>query len=234
MKIIEPTGIEGAHNNDPEASTRILNMGTYRDLSTVWVTPSKDGKLDMQIMFQSWLPMLTPLNQKVMRLGIANAEVGQAYEAAVEMILRDPIPWKYMLTLEHDNLPPRDGLLKLYEAITTSDYDVVGGLYWLKGEMGAPMIYGNPDIPGDFAPQAPVPNTLQRTNGLGMGFNLFRVDMFRKIPQPWFIAGEGIPHDELASQDLFFFQKAAKYGFKFACATGIKIGHMDFATRKIW
>jgi hypothetical protein len=230
--------IEGRHNEDPYASARILNAGTYKDLSTVWVTPVKDGKLDLQIMFQSWLPMLTPLNQKVMRLGIKNAEVGQAYEAAVEMILRDPIPWKYMLTLEHDNLPPRDGLLNLYKAMTESDYDVIGGLYWLKGEFGAPMIYGNPEVKGDFTPQ-PVaePRGLQRTNGLGMGFNLFKVDMFRKVPQPWFIPPSvvaGIPSDEDASQDLFFYNKAAKHGFKFACDTRIKVGHMNLDTREIW
>src|SRR5271156_6435833 len=125
--VIKRSPIQGEHNADPDSSFRMLNSNTFRDLSTVWVTPSPDGKLDAQVVFQSWLSMLMPLNQKVMRLVVANGEVGKAYEAAVEMILRDPIQWKYMLTLETDNLPPREGLLKLYEAI--EQFDAVGGLY---------------------------------------------------------------------------------------------------------
>jgi hypothetical protein len=225
--------ISGAHNADIEKSTaRIIESNTYKDLSTVWVTPSRDGKLDMQVVFQSWLSMLLPLNQKVMRLGIANGEVGKVYEAAVETILRDPIKWKYMLTLETDNLPPREGLLKLYESI--DKFDAVGGLYWMKGEFGTPMIYGDPSNPSDFTPQTPRKDTLQECNGLGMGFTLFNMEMFRKLPQPWFVANEGIPHDEQATQDLFFFQNARRAGFRVACDTRVKVGHIDFQSRRIW
>lgn len=226
------TSITGLHNNDPKATTRIINSNTYKDLSTVWVSPSRDGKLDAQVVFSSWLSLLKPLNQKVMTLCIANGEVGKAYEAAVDMILRDPIKWKYMLTLETDNLPPREGLLKLYESI--DKFDAVGGLYWMKGEFGEPMIYGNPDQPGDYTPQVPIPDTIQQCNGLPMGFTLFNMDMFRKLPKPWFVTDEGIPHDEQATQDLFFFQNAARAGYKFAVDTRVKVGHIDFSTRKIW
>ena len=37
-----------------------------------------------------------------------------------------------MLTLEDDNLPPPDGLLRLYESIEAGPYDAVGGLYWTR------------------------------------------------------------------------------------------------------
>ena len=223
---------KGQHNEDPNSSFRMINSGSYRDLSTVWVTPAPNGVLDMQVVFQSWLTMRMPLNQKVLRVGIGNGEVGHAYEAAVEMILRDPIKFKYMLTVETDNLPPRDGLIQLYESI--EKYDAVGGLYWMKQAMGTPMIYGDPRTPEDFTPQVPIPDALQQCNGLGMGFTLFNVDMFRKVPQPWFIHSEGIQHDECPTQDLFFFQKAAKYGFKFACDNRVKVGHIDLSTRQIY
>ena len=82
--------IAGKHNfNLANSAARILQSNSYRDLSTVWVTPSPDGKLDAQVVFQSWLALSMPMNQKVMRLVVANGEVGKAYDAAVEMILRD-------------------------------------------------------------------------------------------------------------------------------------------------
>jgi hypothetical protein len=222
----------GRHNfNLQDAAERLIKSNTYRDLSTVWVTPSPKGQLDTQVVFSSWLTLQKPMNQKILPVGITNAEVGQAYEAAVEMILRDSVKWKYMLTLEHDNLPPRDGLLKLYESI--DQFDAVGGLYWMKGENGNAMIYGDPAEPGSFIPQVPQIDTVQPCNGLGTGFVLFNVDMFRKIPQPWFRTS-GASDSGAFTQDLFFFEKAAKYGFKFACDTRVKVGHLDLETRKIW
>lgn len=226
--------IAGKHNTDPTSAARIEKSKTYKDLSTVWVTPSPDGKLDCQVVFQSWLGMAMPMNQKVCRLGIANAEVGEAYEAAVDMILKDEIQWKYLLTVEHDNLPPRDGLLKLYESV--DEYDVIGGLYWMKGDNGTAHIYGEPSDPSDYRPQVPKENAIQPCNALGMGFTLFNVDIFRKLPKPWFKTSGATEaaKDEEFTQDIHFFQKAAAAGFKFAVDTRVKVGHLDLTTRKIW
>lgn len=228
MKIKMPR-LGGKHNEDVKKSAdRVIQSNSYRDLSTVWVTPSPDGRLDAQVVFQSWLSLSMPMNQQVMRLVVANGEVGKAYDAAVDMLLRDSVKWKFLLTVEHDNLPPRDGLLKLYESI--DQYDAIGGLYWMKGEGGTAMIYGDPAAPGTFFPQPPKPDTLQACNGLGMGFTLFNVEMFRKIPKPWFYTDS----DNKVTQDLHFFKKAADAGYKFACDTRVKVGHIDFKTRKIW
>ena len=66
-------------------------------------------------------------------------------------------------------------------------FDAIGGLYWTKGENGQPMIYGNPnEMPKNFRPQVPIVDGLQPCNGLGMGFTLFKLSMFRKIDKPWF------------------------------------------------
>jgi hypothetical protein len=173
------------------------------------------------------MSMFKPMNQKFSQLCIANAEVADAYNAAVELILNDTIQWKYMLTVEVDNLPPRDGLLKLYE--NAIEFDAVGGLYWTKEENSMPMLYGDPggECPNGWQPQPPVKD-IQPCNGLGMGFTLFKTEMFRKMPKPWFVTPpEG-------TQDLYFFEQAKKAGFKFACDTRVKVGHMDFSTRKIY
>jgi hypothetical protein len=166
-------------------------------------------------------------------------EVGDAYNSAIELILNHPelSKWKYVLTLEEDNLPPPDGLLKLYESM--DDFAVVGGLYWTKGEAGQPMIYGAPEGILNFVPQVPVPETVQECNGLGMGFNLWNLDVFRdeKIPRPWFkTLQEWDPNKgaKAYTQDLYFYENARKAGYRVACDTRVKVGHLDVAADVVW
>lgn len=58
---------------------------------------------------------MTPMNQKFIMIMVENMEVGAAYSETIKMILDHPdlSQWKYILTLEHDNAPPPDGLLRL-------------------------------------------------------------------------------------------------------------------------
>jgi hypothetical protein len=185
--------------------------------------------------------LIRPMNQKIVGpIFIRGYEVGQAYNMAVEMILGNPelSTWKYMLTIEEDNLPPPDGLLKLYEHMDI--YDVVGGLYWTKGEGGQPMIYGNPAVkPTNFIPQVPLPDTIQPACGLGMGFNLFKIDIFKdaRLTKPWFkTLQEFSPTSgsRAYTQDLYFYEQAGKLGYTFACDTRVRVGHLDAASDVIW
>lgn len=179
---------EGRHNSSLDIATERLEVSkSYQDLSTVCIVPTR-GLIPAKVV-QNWWGLMTPMNQKFIRVFMIGMEVGAAYTAAVEQILANPVfrTWKYILTLEEDNMPPPDGLLKLYESM--DKYDVVGGLYWTKGEVGQPMIYGDPkSIPLNFIPQKPIPETVQECNGLGMGFNLFKMDIFRdpRVPRPYF------------------------------------------------
>lgn len=229
----------GFHNKDLEKSIeRLHNAKTYKEISTICVIPTR-GTIHFKVV-QSWMSLMNPMNQKFIRIFISGMEVGAAYNAAIEMILANPelSKWKYILTLEEDNMPPPDGLLKLYESI--GEYDVVEGLYWTKGEGGQPMIYGNPnEFPLNFIPQMPVPDTLQRCNGLGMGFNLFKMDIFKdpRLPKPYFkTVQEYTPGvgGKKYTQDLYFFENAGKLGYKFACDTRVKVGHYDVDRDIVW
>jgi len=231
----------GFHNaNLAQAQDRLIKGGSYRDLSTICVIPTR-GMIPAKVV-QSWMSLMTPMNQKFLRMIISNMEVGEAYEQAVQQILAHPdlSKWKYMLTLEEDNMPPPDGLLKLLESIETEKLDAVGGLYWTKGEGGQPMIYGNPnEMPRNFVPQLPQANTIQRCNGLGMGFTLFRISMFqsKKIEPPFFkTLQEFKPYvgGSTFTQDLYFFNKACDAGFKFASDTRVLVGHYDYQNDFTW
>lgn len=243
LQIITPEG--GFHNQDlSKSQARLARGGSYRDLSTVCLIPTR-GMIPARVL-QSWFSMLTPMNQKFSRLFLTGMEVGDAYEQAASYVAADPTlsTWKYVLTLEEDNMPPPDGLLRLYESIEGKvdgrKYDAVGGLYWTKGPEGQPMIYGNPaEMPMNFVPQFPQMDVVQPCNGLGMGFTLFRISMLKdpRIPRPLFHtlqsyeAGIGTKG---YTQDLYFFEKAAGWGYKFACDTRVRVGHYDVDQDMVW
>ena len=70
-----------------------------------------------------------------------------------------------------------------------------------------------------------------------MGFNLFKLDIFKKVPYPWFktmqeeVPGKGFA---MMTQDLYFYENASKAGYKFACDTRVKVGHYDAERDIIW
>jgi hypothetical protein len=221
----------GIHNGQLDDSiARLVKGNTYRDLSTIWITPTR-GTLKPRVV-SSWMALMRPMNQPfVGPLFIEQDEVGIAYQKMFDMVLDHPelSKWRYILTVEEDNLPPSDGLLKLYESIEKG-YDCVAGLYWVKGPGGQPMIYGNPNVmPRNFAPQIPLPDALQHCNGTGMGFNLWRIESFQKklkdMPKPWFKTVQ--EKGSQFTQDLFFFNNAAMHGFKVASDNRVKVGHLD-------
>jgi hypothetical protein len=227
----------GTHNMDLEASRdRLIQGNTYKDMSTICIVPTR-GMISAKVV-QNWMGLMTPMNQKFTRIFISGMEVGQAYNAAVESILDNPelSKWKYVFTLEEDNLPPPDCLLKLLKHM--DKYDAVGSLYWTKGEEGQPMIYGDPNVfPKNFIPRLPVPGALLECNGLGMGATLFSMEMFKKMPKPWFktvqqyTPGVG---GSAYTQDLYFFEQAAKYGYRFACDCDCLTGHYDVVSDIVW
>lgn len=230
----------GQHNSRSHTNARLTKGKTYQDLSTIIICPTR-GQIPAKVV-QSWMNMMRPMNQKVIGPIFAiGLEVGHAYNNMILQIINNPAfaDWKYVLTIEEDNMPPPDGLLRLYEYM--DEYDVIGGLYWTKGEEGQPMIYGDPKVmPKNFIPQLPQADTLQPANGLGMGFNLWKMDIFkdkRLDVGDWFkteqsyLPGQGA---KAYTQDLYFFEKAGALGYKFACDTRVKVGHYDINTDIVW
>ena len=228
----------GLHNASDYVS-RLEKEKTYRDLSTIIVCPTR-GMIPARIV-QSWQGLIRPMNQKVLGpIFMEGMEVGEAYNQVIQMILENPelSKFKFILTLEEDNAPPADGLIKLYESI--DDYDGVGGLYWTKGEGGQPMCYGDPRVmPLNFIPQIPPPDTVTPCNGLGMGFTLFRLEMLKDKRFEyghWFkTKQEMTPEGGIQmTQDLWFSQKARELGYKFACDARVRVGHYDAVNQIMW
>ena len=216
---------------------QILEGKTYKDLSTIIIIPTR-GMIPAKVV-AAWWSLIMPMNQKCTRVFAYGMEVGDAYNNMIEEILKNPnlSQWKYVLTLEEDNLPPPDGLIKLYEHM--DEFDVVGGLYWTKGEEGQPMIYGDINDPElNFRPQPPI-KEIQECNGLGMGFTLFKLDIFKdpRIERPWFKTCQDWDSQKgvkIYTQDLYFFEKIRKLGYRVACDTRVKVGHYDAEMDIVW
>lgn len=232
--VIDP--IIGYHNNLSEEVKQKKNA--YKDCSTIMIVPCLD-KIASKVV-QNWMGIMNPMNQKFTRIFVINMEVGKAYSQTIEMILANPelSTWKYIMTLEHDNMVQPDVLLKLLEDI--EGYDAVGSLYYTKGVDGRPMCYGQPEIlPITFAPFQPPANSVTRCNGLGMGATLFRMEMFKdvRLPKPIFETVQRVNPNgsaEAFTQDLKFFLEAGKLGYKFSCSTNTLTGHYDIQNDIIW
>lgn len=236
-QIIVPN-LEGYHNSNPDTSTRLLKSKSYKDLSTICIVPCVGG-IPPKIV-QAWNGLMKPMNQKFIMIMVENMEVGAAYSQTIEMILANPelSKWKYILTLEHDNAPAPDALLKLYENM--DEYDGIGGLYFTKGEGGQPMCYGKPEqFPVNFIPFLPEPEKVTPCRGIAMGFSLFKTDMFKdnRLPRPLFETKQSYEPGvgaQAYTQDLKFCEEAGKLGYRFAVDARVKVGHYDYANDFMW
>ena len=227
----------GLHNIDLEKSIeRVDQSKMYKDCSTIIICPTR-GTFPTRVV-QSWMKLMKPMNQLVAGPIFAESmRVDDAYNSLIKYILDNDYlkNFKYILTIEEDNLPPADGLLKLYEHM--DEYDIIGGLYWSKSENGFPMMFGDPEKdPMDSLPQKPEIGKVIHVNALGMGFNLFKLDIFKKMQEPWFKTVEGTSTDGniQVTQDIYFYRNANKEGFKCACDCRILVGHLDSRKDIIW
>lgn len=211
---------------------------SYRDTSMVVLCPLRTPMVHNRVV-QAWQSLQWPMNQRRAMFMITGAEVGQAYDDQLAAVLEHPDlgKWRYLLTLEDDNLPPPEAALQLLEAIEAGPFDGVGGLYFTKGDLNMPQCYGDPAEYArtgalDFRPRDIVSAVKQGAivpcNGIAMGCSLYRMSMFREIPRPWFQTNPS------NTQDLYFCSKAARAGKRFAVDCRVRVGHLDVQTGVVY
>jgi len=227
----------GAHNSDlGKTSARLIKGGSWKHQRIVVIVPA--GQSIPAKVYLSHINLCFPPNQGAFRILAQGMEVGDAYSSAIEQVIGHPdlSQWEYILTIEHDNCPPSDGVLKLLETMEAHpEYACVGGLYFTKGPEGVAQIWGDPkDSTVNFRPQPPREGQVVECCGTGMGFNLFRLSMFKdpKLRKPWFrtVAGK----EGAATQDLHFWGDARKHGYRCAVDCRVKVGHYDQQMDQVW
>lgn len=222
---------KGYLNSNFELSLeRITKEATYKDHSLIVLIPALNQISTKAA--SSWWNLIFPPNQKVVKLFAQGMEVGEAYSQTIEQILKHPElqSFKYLLTIEADNVVPPDGVIKLFTRMEEHpELSCIGGLYWTKGHGGMPQIWGDVKDPVlNFRPMPPIPNQLVECCGTGMGFNLWRIDTFRdeRLRKPWFKTMSN-SKDGVFSQDLYFWTDARKYGYRCAIDCSVLVGHVD-------
>lgn len=227
----------GKHNENIEESfNRIIRGGSWKKQRIVVIIPSSDT-MSAKVALSHW-SLIFPPNQAVYRLLALGQEVGEAYSNAIESVINHPelSEWEYILTIECDNTPPVDGVLKLLQRMEEHpEFDCIGGLYWSKGELGAPHIWGDIKDPIiNFRSQPPIPGELIECYGTSMGFHLWRMSMFKdsRLKKPWFKTKSD--SDGVCTQDLYFWMEAKKHGYRCAVDCDVRVGHYDSKTGINW
>ncbi len=223
--------IAGIHNADlDQTRARLIKGGSWKRQRIVCIIPASDT-IPARV-YLSHISLGFPPNNSVFRILALGQEVGEAYSNAIQSVLDHPelSQWDYILTLEHDNLVPSDGVVKLLEHMEAHpEFSCIGGAYWTKGPNGVFQAWGDPKDPTlNFRPQLPDPNGgLVECCGTGMGFNLWRMSMFRdeRLRKPWFKTLKD--NTGFATQDLYAWTDFRKYGYRCAIACDVKVGHLD-------
>lgn len=223
----------GAHSADPAGTrARLIRNGSHKRQRIVVVVPAI-APIPPKV-YLSHVNLAFPPNNGVVRVLAEGMEVGDAYSQAITNVLAhgELGKWEYVLTLETDNAPPPDGVVRLVEDLEQHpEYSAVGGLYFTKGVGGCSQIWGDPCDPVlNFRPQPPQPECLQECCGLGNGFTLFRLSMFAdlRLRRPWFYTPSGRSGEGIGTQDLYFWADARKHGYRCAVDTRVRVGHYDY------
>jgi hypothetical protein len=226
---------------------KVLSGTTYQDNSTIVIIPERTPMIHHRVV-SAWQNLIAPMNQKRAWIFSIGNEVGRAYDSMIQNILGDPNlnRWKYVLTLESDNLPPPDAHIRLIESIEEFKLDGVSGIYFTKGDLNMPMAYGDPEEfkrTGvlDFRPRD-IRDAIQRgrvmeVNGIAMGCSLYRMDLFRELAAPWFVTVADVVDGKGAmgfTQDLYFCQRAKLAGKRFGVDFRVRVGHMDLASGTVY
>lgn len=227
----------GVHNSDlQKTTTRLMKSGSWKKQRVIMLIPA--GESIPTKVYLSHCGLIFPPNQAQYRMAAIGMEVGEAFSNAIEQILQHPelSQYEYILTIEHDNIPQPDALLKLLERMEAHpEYACIGGGYFTKGEGGVFQAWGDPSDGLNFRPQLPDPNGgLVPCNGTGMGFNLWRLSMFKdeRLRRPWFKTLKDATG--ISTQDLYFWSDARKCGYKCCIDCSVRVGHYDKETDITW
>lgn len=146
---------------------------------------------------------------------------GVPVDVARNRIVKDALRQgaNYLFFLDSDVHPPENALIRLINW----RLPIVSGLYYSK--RGYPGVWRLlPD--GKFTPTPVQENSLMEVDGVPAGCLLVDMEVFRKVPFPWFRwTSEDPESEEGLSEDLFFCKKVREMGFKIFCDTTVKCYH---------
>ncbi|RLF77223.1 hypothetical protein DRN39_04615 [Thermococci archaeon] len=167
-------------------------------LSCLLETQKKKPDIDFvfKITYRTWLPY--------------------AHRRIVHFALREKA--HYILFVEEDIVPPRDGLLRLLK----HNVDCVLGLYWQRSKPYAPVIAKKNERLGVCEPIWEVPpNELIEIDAGGLGFCLLKTEVFKDV------SFDSFHFERDYADDIPFFLALRKKGYKVFCDTSCICQHVQ-------
>lgn len=185
----------------------------------------------MQARTSQAFPLVSSAVDKI----VLNKPIAEARNEIVEFALQQGA--HYIYWLDDDVIAPPDSFLKLYK----HGKDIINGVYWSKSNPPMPLLFrGHLEGPywdwhvGD----------LIEIDAAGMGLTLVKTDVYRKMSQelggPWYETQYAsfpadpekgpMPFNQSApnnTEDLYFYWKARKLGYKVWADTSIQAFHYD-------
>ncbi len=209
-------------------------IGTYHDRSTTILIPTRGnptgGTPMMPLHFtMAFAGLKRPMNTDGHVEVAVGYEVAAAYNMLFAKALEVDLP--YILTFEDDNLPGADALNQLHKTI--GDFDAISGLYHTKNEEHVPLVFSADYRPISEMHLRGLGGGVVGVVGIPMGFALWKAELFRRIPPPWFQTIEDGPMR--MTHDLAFCKRAREeYNASFAVNIDVKVGHLHVKTGKVY
>lgn len=198
---------------------RYLNVGKQRIL-IVTLTASPEQPDSVPVLDR---PYTIPATVERRRHCIYGMTIDRGYTEAVMCALRDGAT--HLMCIEDDTFPPLDAI----ERLLAHDKDVVCGWYPKRQPgplVGVPIVLRNGKRQTLDNPDAEPP--LVELYTAPMGCTLFKMDIFSRIPTPWFVTTGQL------TQDSFFSQQARDAGITLWCDTTIRCEHIDRTTGAVY
>lgn len=137
----------------------------------------------------------------------------------------------YIFWLDDDVIAPGDSFLKLLR----HNRDIINGVYWSKSNPPMPLLFRN-HLEGPYYNWHV--GDLIEIDAAGNGLTLVKTDVYRKMQKelggPWYsteylsFAGiNDMPSPPNNTEDLYFYWKAKKLGYKIWADTSVQAYHFD-------
>jgi hypothetical protein len=173
----------------------------------------------------SYMSIALPLGAAVWKLRIEGQKIADARNQIVVEALK--VNADYVLFIGDDVLVPPN----IFDLLYRHREDIVTGVYWTKGAVPYPYLWRN-ELDGPFT--AWKAGEYFEIDWCGVDATLIKADVFRTMEPPWFshewVFEQGQQVNPIATEDLYFYAKAKKLGYRVWADTAAQCGHQDRET----
>ncbi len=220
MRMDKDTKIERGKHERPSF---LICLPTFGLLPVEWVV--------------SYTRLAIPVNAIAHSHVITNQEIGVARSEFTNVALAMRPRPKAIFFVGDDVLYPWDALLKLWDAYLEHDADVMAGLYFIKHEYPAPILWRR-DVVGPLREYRDYqPGDVVSADVVGMDATLINPRIFERIDKPWFKTGPSkMPSGGILThtEDVWTCDKIKAAGGRVFCHTGVRCSHMNHRTGEVW